>query len=133
MATDTLFTNKDFVSHSGLTLPFKMETASFTDEDWLTLSKIITAKFKFREVYGIPSGGDKLATLLQPYITNNPKDPILIVDDVMTTGKSFKDFVAQKNIAFTDAVGVVVFSRMRRPRPVWIHPIFQFWDTPGFV
>lgn len=123
-----LFANKSFVSHSGIKLPFKIDTDSLSNEDWDTIAEIVTARFKFSRVITIPTGGDELAKRLIPFATGLETDPTLFVDDVMTTGKSFQDFASASGIPYDKRIGVVVFSRMRKPRPGWVHAIFQFWD-----
>ena len=66
----------------------------------------------FREAIGIPRGGIELSTRLNQYGTGNKTDPILIVDDVLTTGGSMEEF--RRKRAFrnpTDYIGWVVFAR----------------------
>tara|TARA_Y100000385_G_C13012491_1_gene602352 strand:+ start:837 stop:1223 length:387 start_codon:yes stop_codon:yes gene_type:complete len=89
-----LFQSVDFVSHSGLNLTWKIECDAISDEEWKTLAKMIREyeTSDWKTVVGIPRGGMKLANALDIYSTNNSKDPILIADDVYTTGRSFRDF-----------------------------------------
>ena len=80
----------------------------------------------FKEALGIPRGGIKLATLLNEHATGNEKDPICIVDDVFTTGKSMVDYREEMDIERWQkscALGWVVFARIRPPK--WIKALFQ--------
>ena len=79
----------------------------------------------FREVVGIPKGGVKLAALLNAYATGNEKDPICIVDDVLTTGSSMEYFLEQyqRNRRPLTAIGWVVFARTQTPD--WVQALFQ--------
>lgn len=119
----SLFKLKKFTSHSGLFLNWKIDCDALSYKDWKTLAKIISDKYPFKNVYGIPRGGVKLARALQPYIDHSSPF-ILIVDDVLTTGNSMErmrhqhvDITPIKNI-----IGVVVFAR-HKPAD-WIKPLF---------
>lgn len=115
-----LFIKQYFTSHSGLSLPFKIECDALTDADIDTLAFLISGRYSFGSVYGVPTGGERLAKALTPYITSGPR---LVVDDVLTTGKSMK----QAKTSETD-IGVVIFSRGISV-PAWIKPIFRYdWD-----
>ena len=123
----SLLIERDFVSHSGELLPWKIDCDSLNDEDIETLAAIIGKRYGFKKVIGIPSGGDRLAAALEKY-----EDPelwsTLIVDDVMTTGNSMRE--AREDLGDDNMVmGVVIFSRMLAGDcPVWIKPIFQVWE-----
>ena len=122
----SLFQENDFISHSGLTLSWKIDCDSLNDEDIQTLAGIIGNRYGFKKVIGIPSGGDRLASALKQY-----EDPelwsTLIVDDVLTTGASMEE--ARENLGDDMVMGVVIFSRMiAEDCPSWIKPLFQAWD-----
>ena len=119
-----LFENKSLVSHAGLDLSFKIECDALSDEDIETIATIIGRNFVFGRVYGVPSGGLRLATALEKFRTSS--DRVLIVDDVLTTGTSMEK--ARREIG-TDAIGVVIFSRGQCPS--WIHPVFQLAEWVG--
>lgn len=110
-----------FVTHSKFQLPWKLDLESGLDDgDWDSIAKIIAWKFAFRSVYGIPKGGERLAKALDPYC--EPGYPVLIVDDVLTTGRSFLEAKA----ALGDpepCIGIVVFARGWCPD--WVWPIFR--------
>lgn len=116
-----------FASHSGFQLPWKADCDAFSDADWEGLAKLIAWKFAFRSVYGIPRGGTKLAQALDKYVDLSTDRegryyPVLIVDDVLTTGRSFK--VARASLGNPeDSLGVVVFARGECPN--WVWPIFS--------
>ena len=120
-----LFKSINFKSHSGLNLSWKIECDVLSDPEWATISKMIMELTPpFREAVGIPRGGIKLAALLNEFATDNEKDPICIVDDVLTTGESMKKFLSQyqrKLWPFT--IGWVVFARARTPD--WVSALFQ--------
>ena len=122
-----LFKTIDFKSHSGLQLNWKIECDVLSDSEWITISKMIMELTPpFKEALGIPRGGIKLATLLNEHATGNEKDPICIVDDVLTTGKSMEKFLSQyqQNIWPKLAIGWVVFARGVRT-PNWVQALFS--------
>ena len=86
-----LFQVGDFISHAGLSLPWKIECDALFKEDWEGLARMIMdyETRPFGSVEGIPRGGVPLANALQQYATEGPA---MIVDDVYTTGTSFKDY-----------------------------------------
>ena len=120
-----LFQSKDFKSHSGLDLSWKIEMDALADPEWFTIKKMIMElSLPFRKAVGIPEGGVKLANLLNEHATENMNDPICLVDDVLTTGNSMEDFLEkyrQKNPY--DYIGWVVFARTECP--YWIKALFQ--------
>ena len=79
-----------------------------------------------REAIGIPRGGNVLGKLLNRHGTGKEEDPICIVDDVFTTGKSMVDYREEMDIERWQkscALGWVVFARVRPPK--WIKALFQ--------
>ena len=121
-----LFQSQNFKSHSGLDLNWKIECDALSDPEWFTISKMIMERTPpFREAVGIPRGGVKLGDLLNEHATGNEKDPICIVDDVLTTGKSMNYFLNQyqRNRKPFMAIGWVVFARVQTPD--WVRALFQ--------
>ena len=127
---DTLFVKKDFVMHSGGLAHYKIECDALTDKDLDTLAFVVANKAKLitgenrtgiRQVYGVPRGGVRFAEAFQPYLDTKWGTLRLIVDDVLTTGKSMEE--ARLRIGWGDAIGVVIFARHDTPN--WIKPIFQ--------
>lgn len=123
-----LFQKIDFVSHSGLNLDFKLECDALTNDDWETLAYIISKKVKFYDVFGVPRGGLVLAEKLKKYRTKDLNLPLLVVDDILTTGRSMEEM--KKHCNDTECmggyIGVVVFARAKCPE--WITPMFQMWN-----
>ena len=133
----TLFTLGEFTSHSGLTLPFKIDCDALTDADLACLADVIANRHAFSRAVGVPRGGLRLAVALQPYI--NPRlTSIMIVDDVLTTGKSMEDTRNElyaengRRMAAGEKVsslmgraifGLVIFAR--GPCPAWVTPLFR--------
>ena len=123
---ETLFKKRDWVMHSGGTAHYKIECDALTDEDIETLAFIIASKSAsfgqkgtgIQSVYGIPRGGTRLAHALEHHI-DRQGTVRLIVDDVMTTGRSMEE---AKQMGKGD-FGVVIFARGACPD--WVKPIFQ--------
>jgi len=120
-----MFSKEQIKLNSGQLSDFKIECDSLTVEDWECLAYLISKRLQFRSVLSVPKGGDKLASYLSGYCQDNKALPLLICDDVLTTGNSMekvKEQIGQDNI-----IGVVIFSRGKCPK--WITPIFQMWKT----
>ena len=98
MSYVALFDDEEFTSHAGLKLGWKIEMDALYTDDWRCLAKMIMEyeNRPFREAVGIPRGGVRLGQMLNEYATGNPDDPVLIVDDVYTTGTSFREFIAEQ-------------------------------------
>ena len=75
---------------------------------------MIQDKQPFQEVVGIPRGGIPLEKALDKYKTFNMSAPLLIVDDVLTTGNSFSEFDRGRGLC-PYIVRWVVFSRIIPP------------------
>ena len=122
---DKLFQSVDFKSHSGLELKWKIECDALSDPEWFTISQMIMEiSVPFKEAIGIPRGGTKLGNLLNQYRTGKKEDPILLVDDVLTTGESMKEFKTKRTWRNpADYIGWVVFARTKTPK--WVTALFQ--------
>ena len=111
-----LFQAIDFTSHAGKALNWKIEMDALSTQEWDCLAQMIYEyePRNFGEVVGIPRGGLPLARALEGYATGNEDDPILIVDDVLTTGGSMNtfqmDFFRNRDTK-RGYIGWVVFSR----------------------
>lgn len=110
-----------FNLHSGRESQFKIDCDFLTEEDWETLAWLIAQQCKFSSVEAILEGGWFLSAALQKYKSDT--GPLLIVDDVCTTGNSLETQRAGR-----DAIGFVVFSRGNLPS--WCSAVFHM--TPGF-
>jgi hypothetical protein len=107
-----LFDDEEFISHAGLKLGWKIEMDALYTDDWRCLAKMIMEyeNRPFRKAVGIPRGGVRLGEMLNKHSTGNPDDPVLIVDDVYTTGTSFKEFIAE-NYPNDNVICWTVFAR----------------------
>ena len=122
---DKLFHSIDFKSHSGLKLKWKIECDALSDPEWFTISQMIMEiSVPFKEAIGIPRGGTKLGNLLNQYGTGKREDPVLLVDDVLTTGESMNEFKRKRQWRNpVKYIGWVVFARNKCPD--WVTALFQ--------
>ena len=123
-----LFQQQDFIGHSGKPLTWKIECDAIQDVEWATIAHMIQEleRRPFGEVVGIPRGGLKLSGPLEQYATGRDEDPLLIVDDVMTTGGSFTEFAEQyfRNRPYREFFGWCVFNRGSDTAPAWVTSLF---------
>jgi len=127
----SIFQEVDFKSHSGLDLSWKIECDGVSKKEWKCLSEMIMdyQKIPFQSAIGIPRGGVMLGSYLNQYSTENPDDPILIVDDVLTTGRSMEEFKRERMFRNpTKYIGWVVFARGFPPQ--WCRALFQMPFNP---
>lgn len=123
----TLFQKVNLVLNSGKSSDFKIECDYLTTEDIECFAYLISKKYKFGKVVGVPRGGVRIEDALQQYSTND-NDTLLIVDDVLTTGGSMERYKKMyEDWGYSNIVGVVLFARGECPN--WIKPIFQMWDN----
>jgi hypoxanthine phosphoribosyltransferase len=89
-----LFQSVNFISHAGIPMTWKIECDAISPQEWVTLAQMIKEHEHrpWQKAVGIPRGGVALGEALDAYSTGNPNDPILIADDVYTTGTSFREF-----------------------------------------
>lgn len=119
-----LFQSGDFKLHAGGKSSWKIDCDALTDRDWETLALMLAERLPpFGTVLGIPRGGLQLAKYMREHITGG-SDVTLVVDDVCTTGKSFREFAKQYGIWNQRLHGAVVFCRNRSALPVWVTPLF---------
>lgn len=112
-----LFQTGKFELHSGGTSDFKIDCDALTDEDIKTIVSIIIKRYNFSYVVGIPEGGIRLAKALIPHCKESY--PVLVVDDVLTTGASMKQYLKDYGSL---SQGVVIFAR--GPVPNRVNAIF---------
>ena len=126
-----LFQTLDFRAHSGERLTWKIECDALSTAEWDTLAAMIYEyePQRFGEVVGIPQGGLPLARALEGYATGNDEAPILIVDDVLTTGGSMNTFQMdyfRNRDPRRGYIGWVVFARIPCEHANgWISALFQ--------
>jgi len=118
-----MFDKIKFKSHSGLNLQWKINCDSLTDNDLNTLAYIVSEKYTFYDVIGIPTGGNRLSKALLKY-ADKRTNTLLLVDDVLTTGNSMEEFRKELSLKHGHIQGVVIFSRTKEQFD-WIDPIFK--------
>lgn len=139
-----LFQMGSFTFHSGSNSMWKLECDALTEQDWITIAHVIAERFAFGEVVGVPRGGIILQEKLEDYATRKLTDPVLIVDDVLTTGRSMEIQLAALKLPVSGnikpvlstgsltpgrgVIGVVLFCRNRVHCPDWVYPIFTMWS-----
>lgn len=107
-----------FKLHSGEESDFKIDVDAFDDESIAAAAFLLAKRVpSFSTTYGIPAGGLRLADAMRPYATYGP---VLICDDVYTTGRSMEQ--TRESFSPRGAVGAVIFAR--NPVPSWISTLF---------
>ncbi len=118
---DNLIQLGNWILSSGKKADFKLVADRFIEENLEGLVYLVRKKMMipYSTVEGIPTGGTRLATALLRKSASYV-DPHLIVDDVLTTGRSMER--AKSQYIQTPVVGLVVFAR--GPCPSWIKAVF---------
>jgi len=124
----SLFQVGNFTLHSGSKSNWKIDCDALTDDDYEALAWIVAKEWglRYNGVKAIERGGHVFAEKLRQYQQSwiNGVNTLLIVDDVLTTGRSmeevFEIWADAKNIRLN---GVVIFARGKCPE--WVKPIFQ--------
>lgn len=105
----SLFQKKTFIGAGGLKLTWKIECDALSYEDWEAIAAICAPQLpRFSKAIGIPRGGKSLADRMDCFATAG-KHPVLVVDDVWTTGRSMREFVKLHSIR--NWCGFVAFDR----------------------
>lgn len=116
-----LFQTGNFKLNSGKTSKFKIECDALSDAEIELFAELISDKVRFKTVVGIPRGGLRLAKALEKYCTTDNTfplpTPVLVVDDVLTTGNSMEKYHTNQTKGF------VIFARGKCPK--WIDALFK--------
>jgi orotate phosphoribosyltransferase len=118
-----LFQLGDFTLHSGQKSSWRIECDALTPEDWAALAAMAAERLpQFSVVIGVPRGGTPFEEALRAHATDDQQLPVLLVDDVWTTGGSMR---AERKKWPTKwrVIGCVVFAR--GPVDDWVTPLFQ--------
>lgn len=116
--TARLFEWEPQEGHSG-TLDWKFNCDALSDRDIEQMACLLVPRLpRFGLVEGIPRGGLRLAEALLPYRTEGP---LLLVDDVWTTGRSMWE--AREKNPFNDVIGAVLLARSATPG--WVTALFE--------
>lgn len=119
-----LFQKQETKLNSGKVSDFKIECDALSDEDIDCIAYLISKMARFRGVIGVPTGGLRIATAVDKYSEiENESLPILIVDDVLTTGGSMERLKLDCEKYYSEIIGVVLFARGECP--VWVKPLFE--------
>ena len=122
----SLFQQGNFRLHSGQVSNFKIDCDFLTDDDLDTLARIATSMLpNYSKVLGIPTGGERFARALEAHCSL--VGPVLIADDVYTTGTSLESFrgalEASHETSWKSCLGITIFSRNLTMLP-WVKSIF---------
>ena len=140
-----LFQYGEFKASSGEMLGWKIEVDALTDGAIKALAQLIVKRYQFDHAYSVPRGGDRLAASIVAvynhsfYVSVNGKklatprtrpvyDRVLLVDDVLTTGRSMDDMrdIYRDHLGpGIEIQGVVIFNRNPGLMPWWIDSIFN--------
>lgn len=123
-----LFSLGQYKLHSGSFSPWKIDCDVFTDKDIECIADLIAERVTpFSYVVGIPRGGSRLADALRQHGQDVPST-LLIVDDVLTTGKSMEEFRLQMAKDTEMYIkGAVIFARGKCSD--WITPLWKLTDV----
>ena len=137
-----IFRLGNFELHSGKKSQWKIECDMLVEEDYKTLAYIVAKEWKLKfglvthvgakvNYKGRIANSYNFKCALQEYETKTLQNPILIVDDVLTTGHSINEEKRLCEHIYDDCgmVGVVIFAR--GDCPSWVKPIFRLEKT-GF-
>ena len=117
-----LFESGDFVLRSGAETDWRINAEALDASSIATIACMIADRVgPFCAVRGIPTGGgEPLAKALEPY--RSDEGPLLVVDDVLTTGVSMEEYADY--FGMLDTVYYVIFDRSGGLRPSWVKALW---------
>lgn len=118
-----LFQKQDIVLNSGQASDFKIECDALAYMDLKCLCYLISKKLKFKRVVGVPTGGIRIQHELAQYCIDDESLPLLICDDVLTTGGSMNRLKSELESTESNIIGVVLFSRGKCP--AWVESVLS--------
>jgi hypothetical protein len=132
MTTDSWLILQNIKLHSGRLSDFKFECDNLTDEEIDGFARLIARMVgMFTDVIGIPQGGIRIATALEPFaLPGLTRRRLLIVDDVLTEGSSMACERARAIATgwpIRDIQGAVMISR--GACDPWSTPVLQLHPT----
>jgi hypothetical protein len=95
-----------------------------TSDELHAIASIVCSRFRFRETIALSEEGAPLSDKLKAYGTRSHLDPLLFVDAVATTGRTFRKFEEQYSDEGIHPIGVCIIARRRVPN--WVHPILFY-------
>jgi len=113
-----LFRSGEFKLHSGASSNWKIDCDALTDDDWMTIAKLVGSRFFYSKAIGVPRGGERFAEALNS-VPHEYSTCMLVCDDVLTSGGS----ILSKMREFPGSIGIVLFARGKCPPGVCV--IFQ--------
>lgn len=116
-----IFLKGDVILSSGQKSDFKIDCDGLSDDDIKCIAYLISKNIWFKDVIGVPTGGIRLQNELKQYAIDDHTLPLLICDDVVSTGKSMEKLRLESNQ--DNVVGVAIFARGKHPS--WIKSIFK--------
>lgn len=123
MQSEALFQRGEHQLHSGGSSRWLIDVDALSDESIEAAAEWLASLLPpFGSVVGIPEGGLRLAKAMEKHATEGP---VLIVDDVLTTGASMETEREGHEI------GAVLFAR--GPCPEWVTPLFELGAPQGEV
>jgi hypothetical protein len=121
VARGDLFKWGEVTLHSGDRAAWIIDCLALTNGDLDCLARIYASRHAYGTVRGIPTGGLRFASALRRYAT---KGPLLVADDVCTTGASFE--TVRLGLSEADrwrVQGVCIFAR--GTLPMWVDGLFR--------
>ena len=119
-----------FRLHSGRQSVFKIDCDSLSDNALDALALVMVPRIQsFSDVYGVPTGGLRFARAFEKFRGTGDL-PVLLVDDVFTTGASMAE-IRDSVLKHRAVVGAVIIAR--GPTPHWVTPFItlneKWWDV----